>query len=193
MQISYYSCRVGFACGKQKTNWLSSDLRHRLAVKIATPRLMSSTDQVVNYQVVLADGRIVEANHETNQDLFQALKGGGNNFGIVTRFDMLTLPAHDVWDGAIVHPTTESDAIIDALVSLTDHLDVADNPDAHFLGLWTHSPQMPGVFVTSVLTHLDGVPNPKSMEKFLNVPGQKNMRTTSMATKVADFLVPSNK
>lgn len=154
---------------------------------------MRITDQVVNYQVVLADGRIVYSNQETHQDLFHALKGGGNNFGVVTRFDMLTFPAHDVWDGAIIHSKDETDTIIDALVSLTDNLDVADNPDAHFLGIWTHSPQMPDIFVTSVLTNLDGVPNPKSMEKFLSIPGQQNLRTASLATKVADFLVPSNK
>ncbi|KAK7696713.1 hypothetical protein SLS64_014279, partial [Diaporthe eres] len=149
--------------------------------------------QVVNYQVVLADGRIVEANQEIHQDLFYALKGGGNNFGIVTRFDMVTFPARDVWDGAIVHSIDETDSIIDALVSLTDNLDVSDNPDAHFLGIWTHSPQMPDVFATSVLTHLDGVPNPESMAKFMKISGQSNMRKVSLATKVADFLVPSNK
>lgn len=52
---------------------------------------------------------------------------------------------------------------------------------------------MPDVFVTSVLTHLDGVPNPKSTAKFMKIPGQPNMRKVSLATKVADFLVPSNK
>lgn len=154
---------------------------------------MNITDQVVNYQVILADGRIVNANKETHPDLFHALKGGGNNFGIVTRFDMVTFPAHDVWDGAIIHSKNETDSIIDALVSLTDNLDVADNPDAHFLGIWTHSPQMPEIFITSVLTNLDGVPNPKSLEKFLNIPGQRNLRSVSLGTKVADFLVPSNK
>lgn len=163
-----------------------------LQAKIETPVLTDLTDQVVNYQVVLADGRIVEASQEVHQDLFYALKGGGNNFGIVTRFDMVTFPTHDVWDGTIVQSIDETDSIIDALVSLTDNLDVSDNPDAHFLGIWTHSPQMPDVFATSVLTHLDGVPNPESMAKFMKIPGQSNMRKVSLATKVADFLVPSN-
>lgn len=154
---------------------------------------MHSADQVVNYQVVLVDGSIVEVNGETHQDLFRALKGGGNNFGIVTRFDMLTFPAHDIWDGAIVHSKDETESVIDALVSLTDHLDGADNPDAHFFGMWAHTPQVPDVFVTSLITNLDGVENPKSLEKFISIPGQKNLRTTSLATKVAAFLVPSNR
>lgn len=60
---------------------------------------MQIKDQVVNYEVVLADGSIVNANEETNSDLFRVLKGGGNNFGIVTRFDMTTLPFKSIWDG----------------------------------------------------------------------------------------------
>lgn len=47
--------------------------------------LIMWVDQVVNYEVVLADGSIVEANATTNSDLFRALKGGSNNFGIVSR------------------------------------------------------------------------------------------------------------
>jgi hypothetical protein len=39
-------------------------------------------------QVVLASGEIVEANASANQNLYAALCGGGNNFGIITRFDL---------------------------------------------------------------------------------------------------------
>ena len=38
-------------------------------------------DNVVNYEVVLADGSIVNANSRSYTDLFFALKGGGNQFG----------------------------------------------------------------------------------------------------------------
>ena len=39
-------------------------------------------------QVVLASGHIVNANLNSHPDLFAALKGGTNNFGIVTSIDM---------------------------------------------------------------------------------------------------------
>jgi FAD/FMN-containing dehydrogenase len=38
-------------------------------------------DNVVNFEVILADGSLVNANLEENSDLFYALKGGTNNFG----------------------------------------------------------------------------------------------------------------
>ncbi|MGF6823208.1 FAD/FMN-containing dehydrogenase [Microbacterium sp. ZKA21] len=44
-------------------------------------------DQLVGAQVVTATGDVVEASASENADLFWALRGGGGNFGIVTRFD----------------------------------------------------------------------------------------------------------
>jgi hypothetical protein len=57
-------------------------------------------DTVVNYEIVLANGSIVEANETSYPDLFWALKGGSSNFGIVTRFDLETIKSRKVWAGA---------------------------------------------------------------------------------------------
>ncbi len=43
-------------------------------------------DQFVSLEVVLASGEVVTASATENPDLFWALKGGGGNFGIVTKF-----------------------------------------------------------------------------------------------------------
>ena len=55
-------------------------------------------------EVVLADGSIINANALQNHDLFKALKGGSNNFGIVTRFDLHTYPQGQMWGGFIAYP-----------------------------------------------------------------------------------------
>jgi FAD/FMN-containing dehydrogenase len=56
-------------------------------------------DNVQSFEVVLGDGRIVEASQQENSDLYQALKGGSGNFGIVTRIDMTTFPFGQMWGG----------------------------------------------------------------------------------------------
>lgn len=44
-------------------------------------------DQLVGVQLVTAGGEVVEASDATHPELMWALRGGGGNFGVVTRFD----------------------------------------------------------------------------------------------------------
>lgn len=61
-------------------------------------------DNVARFEVVLGNGTIVTASKDENADLFQVLKGGGNNFGIVTRYDVMAFEGGDFWGGIVVYP-----------------------------------------------------------------------------------------
>jgi FAD/FMN-containing dehydrogenase len=93
-------------------------------------------DQVVNFEVVLANGSIVNANQQENSDLWKALKGGGLNFGIVTRFDLRAMPAVDLAYGQSIILSNHSDEVIDAVVEFTNHAE--ERSDDHLITLFTH-------------------------------------------------------
>ncbi|CAN9083958.1 unnamed protein product [Alternaria alternata] len=56
-------------------------------------------NNVLTFEVVLADGSIVNASEKDNPKLWRALKGGGNNFGIVTSFTVRSFASTNVWSG----------------------------------------------------------------------------------------------
>lgn len=69
-----------------------------------SPRYGFVCDNVQNFEIVLAQGEVINANSRENADLWFALKGGSSNFGVVTRFDLKTFEQGDFWGGFIVYP-----------------------------------------------------------------------------------------
>jgi len=61
-------------------------------------------DNLLNADVVLADGRLVQASADENADLFWALRGGGGNFGVVTSFTYRLHPVDTVIAGPMFWP-----------------------------------------------------------------------------------------
>ena len=45
----------------------------------------------MGYEIVLGNGKVAYASASSNPDLWLALKGGSNNLGIITRFDIGTI------------------------------------------------------------------------------------------------------
>ncbi|KAI8942887.1 hypothetical protein NX059_000927 [Plenodomus lindquistii] len=72
-------------------------------VSFFSPERGWACDGVVNFEVVLASGEIINANATSHSDLFAALKGGQNNFGVVTRFDLKAFPAGPIWGGRVLY------------------------------------------------------------------------------------------
>lgn len=66
---------------------------------------------------MLGNGTIVTASGTANAPLWRALKGGSNNFGIVTRFDAKAFSQSDYWGGSISQPITNKEAFFDFFVN----------------------------------------------------------------------------
>ncbi|KAI7191001.1 hypothetical protein KC316_g2552 [Hortaea werneckii] len=66
-----------------------------------SPRKGFVCDGVKRFEVVLASGRIVNATQDSNYDLWLALKGGSNNFGVVTAIEQEVFEQGDLWGGSV--------------------------------------------------------------------------------------------
>ncbi|HSJ46558.1 MAG TPA: FAD-binding oxidoreductase [Euzebyales bacterium] len=63
-------------------------------------------DDVLAADVVTADGRIVRTDAEQHPDLFWAIRGGGGNFGVVTRFQYRLHDVDTIVGGMLMLPAT---------------------------------------------------------------------------------------
>ncbi|KAJ8122831.1 hypothetical protein ONZ43_g1072 [Nemania bipapillata] len=82
-------------------------------------------DNVLSYDVVLGNGTQVTANETSNGDLFWALKGGGSNFGIVTKFTIKALPIASL--STTIQAFDES--AVPAFINASCDLALNDGPD----------------------------------------------------------------
>jgi FAD/FMN-containing dehydrogenase len=72
-----------------------------------------TVDNLESAEVVTAAGEVVRASATENGDLFWAIRGGGGNFGVVTRFEFRLHPVGpDVVAGLIVFPIAEAKSVL---------------------------------------------------------------------------------
>jgi FAD/FMN-containing dehydrogenase len=81
-------------------------------------------DSLDGVELVTADGRLVSADDQTHEDLFWAVRGGGGNFGLVTRFRFRLHPVGRVLGGALILPATPEvvRGVLDLAVAAPDEL-----------------------------------------------------------------------
>ena len=77
-----------------------------------------AANSVLEYDLVLPNGTAITASATSHPDLFLALKGGGNNFGVVTSFLMRAYPqSQQIWGGTMsfLHSDETAEKLLSAL------------------------------------------------------------------------------
>ncbi|RYP61823.1 hypothetical protein DL771_009989 [Monosporascus sp. 5C6A] len=140
-------------------------------------------DNVVNYEIVLASGEIVNANAETNRDLWIALKGGGNNFGIVTRFDLNVFEQGQLWGGKIFYFQNSFSGQIQSLV---DYLHNQNDVDVHICVSLGYAAALGDIMCMNDIFCLNPE-KPKALEPFADIQPQVDQMRTLRVDSLKGF------
>jgi len=70
-------------------------------------------DNLLEADMVLADGSFVTVNEKQNTDLYWAIRGGGGNFGVVTSFKFQAHPVKMIYGGPTFWPIEKTEDIME--------------------------------------------------------------------------------
>lgn len=122
----------------------------------------------------------MEVNQQSFPDLYFALRGGGNNFGIVTRFDLETFPQGNMWGGMRKYPITANVSILAALSNFTNS--GPSNPDAALIVAFVN---FEGNYLISTdMEYAKPVVNPPIFNEFMAI---ESLASTMRITNLTDL------
>ena len=93
-------------------------------------------DSIVTVELVDGLGRLRRASATENPQLFWALRGGGGDFGIITRMEVALHPAPELYGGRLLWPIEQMGEVLRTFAQVT-----ASAPEE--LTIWFHSYQFP--------------------------------------------------
>lgn len=144
------------------------------------PRYGFTCDTVKNFEVVLHNGSVVNANVNENPELSWALRGGTNNFGIVTRIDFETFRQGNLWGGVVEYELSTSREQIEALASLNG---IGNYDEYASLEMsFAYSGAAGAAFIVNTMEYTMPTVDPEVFQNISTIPSlASTMRLTNMS------------
>ncbi|CAK7237138.1 hypothetical protein SEUCBS140593_009856 [Sporothrix eucalyptigena] len=157
-----------------------------------SPQVGMVCDGVAQFEVVLASGAIVYASRDQNADLFQALKGGTSNFGVVTRLDLYAFPNTDLWGGLVSYPNSTAAQQFSSLAAWPARLQT--DPRATVIVFCSYASLTDTTVFVNSYEYTQPVARPPIFDNFLALPGNTSdtTRVTNMTSLVFELEQPEH-
>ncbi|KAL8786217.1 MAG: hypothetical protein Q9213_002906 [Squamulea squamosa] len=158
--LSFFSARFGFVC-----------------------------DNVVSFDIILASGDLVSANESSNPDLWVALRGGSNNFGVVTRFHLRTFPQAPFYGGQVFYQIDTAPEQIAAFAEFAGADDFDEN--ASLITSFSYTEQGGAIQNSIKYTSAETNTKPAVFQPFFRIGNQ--LGQTMRVSNVTDFTTEQGK
>ncbi|KAK0499150.1 FAD dependent oxidoreductase [Armillaria luteobubalina] len=144
-------------------------------------------DNVVAYELVTPDGTVLTVTGENDPDLFFSLKGGFNNYGIITQFTLKAYPQGPVWGGVVSYNASHISAFNAAAVKFCSEV---TDPKAAMVMTYAYAS---GQVSLSSMIFYDGPTPPDGIfDDFLAIPASaKDITTRSFLDLVVSATFPT--
>jgi hypothetical protein len=145
-----------------------------------------TVDNVEGFELVLPNGTIVNVTSE-DEDLWFGLRGGMNNFGIVTKFIFKSYPQGTIWGGTLVYPVSQLEAVKQAIYNF--QLKNNDTKASPALAI-TYAK---GNLTLALPMFYDGPTPSAAFDEFLAIPTvARHVNTTTYSALVQGFAAVAN-
>ncbi|KAG2063989.1 FAD-binding domain-containing protein [Suillus decipiens] len=135
-----------------------------------------SVDDIVSLELVMPNGTVAHITSSSNPDLFFGLRGGFNNFGIVTTVTMKTHHQSQVWGGSILYTWDQWEEVNKATASFVSKV---TDPKASIYVTVEYIHLVHGMPVMMVTLFYDAPTHPDGMfDEFLKIKYFKKDITT---------------
>ncbi|KAG6367395.1 hypothetical protein INS49_001584 [Diaporthe citri] len=139
-------------------------------------------DAVHNFEVVLANGSVIDVNHSEHADLFQAMKGSSGNLGLVTRVDINTINSTQIWGGYLTYDWADRAAIFKVYYHFAEDFEVDQASEAIIVMAYAAG----DLTLWSILSNTQAIVAPPA---FSNYTAVANLSDTTTVGSIAE-LVP---
>jgi hypothetical protein len=118
------------------------------------------------------------------------LKGGHANFGIVTRYDLITFPTDGLWGGTVVYPESTTGQQLVAFENFANN--IANDPYASAICIWQYNSSTDATILLNAYDYTKPQEYPPAYDEFFAIEPQvaNSMRITNITDLVSELGVP---
>ncbi|KAJ6072462.1 hypothetical protein N7467_010547 [Penicillium canescens] len=157
-----------------------------------SPQYGMACDSFRELEIVLPDGEIVTASNTSNPDLFFASRGGGGNaYGVVTKYTVQSRPAGQFFAGNIIYAFQQKDTVLEAI---SNFIQYNNDPKASIIGTYEKLPtpdlnlNLDEVIIMFLV--YDGQDSGSAFANFTSIPYLINTLSIKTYPDVANMPIP---